>query len=158
MRFNPSLFDKLFDGHPIDANLSTVRTHSLDELKNSVARDLESLLNTRMGFSDAQMKSFPECASSMLTYGLNDFSGHSLASSDDRKFICESIRRAITHHEPRLNDVEVKLALREQSVSVLNFAIKALLVIHPAQEPVNFDALLQPSTHQYSVTRAKSKA
>jgi len=158
MRFNPSLFDKLFSGHTLDATQSTVRTFSLDEIKTSVARDLESLLNTRMAFSEVQMELFPQCASSMLTYGLTDFSAHSLASSDDRKFICESIRRAITHHEPRLNDVEVTLALREQSVSVLNFAIKALLVIHPAQEAVNFDALLQPSTHQYSVTRAKGKA
>ena len=158
MRFEPSLFDKLFEGHPIGANLSTVRSLSLDELKSSVARDLESLLNTRMGFFEAQMEPFPECASSMLTYGLNDFSGCSLASSDDRKFICGSIQRAIAHHEPRLKDVEVTLAIREQSVSVLNFAIKALLVVHPAQEPVNFDALLQPSTHQYSVPRARGKA
>lgn len=158
MRFEPSLLDRLFDDHPAGANASTVRMLSLDELKNSVARDLESLLNTRMGFSEAQMERFPECVGSMLTYGLNDFSGRSLASSDDRKFICGAIQRAIEHHEPRLTDVEVVLALREQSVSALNFAIKALLIVSEAQEPVNFDALLQPTTHQYAVTRTRGKA
>ncbi|GAB2873767.1 type VI secretion system baseplate subunit TssE [Paraburkholderia jirisanensis] len=157
MRFNPSLFDKLFGGYPTESNPSTVRTHSLDEIKHSVARDLESLLNTRMAFSEAQLELFRECAGSMLTYGLNDFSDRSLASSEDRSFICASIKRAITRHEPRLQGVEVALAVREQCVSVLHFAIKALLVVHPAQAPVNFDALLQPSTHQYSVTRAKGK-
>jgi type VI secretion system protein ImpF len=158
MRFEPSLFDKLFEDHSVDANRSTVRALSLDELKNSVARDLESLLNTRMGFSDAQLEPFPHCAESMLTYGLTDFSNRSLASSDDRKFICESIQSAIARHEPRLKSVEVTLALRERSVKVLTFAIKAMLVVRPAQEPVNFDALLQPSTHQYSVTRTRGIA
>jgi type VI secretion system protein ImpF len=160
MRFEPSLFDKLFESHSPRANQSTIRTLSLDEIKVSVARDLESLLNTRMGFSEARMAPFRECAGSMLTYGLNDFSGRSLASSDDREFICESIQRVIAHHEPRLSDVEVTLALRGQSepASGLNFAIKAMLVLHPAQALVNFDAMLQPSIHRYCVTRARGKA
>jgi type VI secretion system protein ImpF len=29
--------------------------------------------------------------------------------------------------------------------------------VHPAEEPVNFDALLQPSTLQYSVSRSRAK-
>jgi len=40
---------------------------------------------------------------------------------------------------------------------VLCFAIQALLVVHPAEEPVNFDVMLQPATLQYSVTRARLK-
>ena len=158
MRFEPSLFDKLFERHSPLGSASTVRTLSLDELKHSMAGDLEALLNTRMTFSEAVMGPFPECASSMLTYGLNDFSACSLASSDDREFICESIQRAIARHEPRLKDVEVMLALHERAVSALNFTIRALLVLHPAQELVNFDAQLQPSTHRYSVARTRGKA
>jgi type VI secretion system protein ImpF len=158
MRFEPSLFDKLFEDEPNGANPSTVHTLSLDELKSSVARDLEALLNTRMGLSEEALGEFPECARSILTYGLNDFSGRSLASDYDRKFICRSIQLAIARHEPRLRNVQVTLELREQSTSVLNFAISALLVVYSTQEPVNFDALLQPSTHQYSVMRARGKA
>ena len=40
---------------------------------------------------------------------------------------------------------------------MLCFAIQALLVVHPAEEPVNFDVMLQPATLQYSVTRARLK-
>jgi type VI secretion system protein ImpF len=53
--------------------------------------------------------------------------------------------------------VAVTLELNEQSTNALNFAIQALLVVHPAEEPVSFDAMLQPSTLQYSVTRARAK-
>ena len=48
--FEPSLFDKLFDDPPLAA---VRRKLSLDELKDSVARDLEALLNTRVVFDAA---------------------------------------------------------------------------------------------------------
>ncbi|OBR48511.1 type VI secretion system baseplate subunit TssE [Paraburkholderia tropica] len=155
MRFEPGLFDKVFYHAPDSA---TVRTLSLEELKAAVAQDLESLLNTRMVFSEEDLAGFPECSRSILTYGLTDFSGRSLASHDDRKFICECIARAIARHERRLVDVRVTLELRAPSAHALHFAIQAMLIVHPAQEPVSFDAQLQPSTHQYLVTRARNKA
>lgn len=92
----------------------------------------------------------------VLTYGLNDFAGLSLASHYDRAFICKSIQQAIARHEPRLQQVQVTFELNEQSTNALYFAIQALLVVHPAEEPVSFDAMLQPSTLQYSVTRARA--
>lgn len=156
-RFEPGLLDKLFDDDPRGQASATVRSLSLDELKNAVARDLESILNTRIALTEEMLAGLPECGQSVLTYGLNDFAGLSLASHTDRTFICQSIQRAIERHEPRLQKVKVALELNEQSTNVLNFAIQALLVVHPLQEPVNFDALLQPSTLQYSVSRTRAK-
>jgi type VI secretion system protein ImpF len=158
-RFEPSLFDKLFDDDPHGQAPATMRHLSLEELKSNVARDIESILNTRIAFSEELLEGLPECGRSVLTYGLNDFSGLSLASYTDRMFICRSIQRAIERHEPRLQRVKVALELNEQqSTNMLYFAIQALLVVHPAQEPVNFDAMLQPSTLQYSVSRSRAKA
>lgn len=134
-----------------------VRQLSLDELKGSVAHHIESLLNARITFTDERLAGFNECQRSVLTYGLNDFAGLSLASHDDRQTICNSIRRAIERHERRLKQVEVKLEVNAQSTNVLCFAIKAMLVVHPAAEPVSFDAMLQPATLQYSVIRARPK-
>ncbi len=91
-RFELSLLDKLFDDNPNGIDGPMVRSMSLDELKASVVRDLEALLNTRMVFSGERLAGFPECTKSVLTYGLDDFSGLSLASDNDRKFICASIR------------------------------------------------------------------
>ena len=156
-RFEPSLLDKLFgDGQNQPAS-AVVRQLSLDELKGTVARHIEALLNARITFTDERLVGLNECQTSVLTYGLNDFAGLSLASHDDRTTICNSIQRAIERHEPRLKNVVVKLEVNAQSTNALCFAIQALLVVHPAEEPVNFDAMLQPSTLQYSVTRARPK-
>jgi len=89
-----------------------------------------------------------------VTYGLNDFAGRSLSSPDDRAYICLCLQAAIARHEPRLRKVRASLELREDSVNRLNFSINALLVVSAVQEPVNFDAVLQPSTLQYSISKA----
>jgi type VI secretion system protein ImpF len=156
-RFEPSLLDKLFGDGRNQPTSAVVRHLSLDELKGTVARHIESLLNARIAFTEERLAGFDECQRSVLTYGLNDFAGLSLASHDDRETICKSIQRAIERHERRLKHVEVELEVNVQSTNLLCFAIKAMLVVHPATEPVNFDAMLQPSTLQYSVSRARPK-
>lgn len=150
--FEPTLFDKLCDDSPVEA---VQRRLSVDELKDSVARDLEALLNARTIFDDTFTERFPEAAKSIATYGLVDFAGLSLASVHDRAAICRSLEEAIARHEPRLRNVQVSLDLDRKSVNSLAFSIKAVLVVKPAREPVSFDALLQPTTLQYSVNRQK---
>ena len=43
----------------------------------------------------------------------------------------------------------------QNSINKLYFGITALLVVHEAKEPVSFDALLQPSTLQYSISNSR---
>jgi type VI secretion system protein ImpF len=152
--FTPGLFDRLIDAASSAAS-ATVSRVSLDELKDSVARDLEALLNTRVVIPDGLLKRYPECARSIVTYGLHDFAGLSLSSVDDRAFICRSLEAAIARHEPRLRSVQARLELRDDAVNRLNFAITALLVVSEAHEPVNFDAVLQPSSLQYTISKAR---
>jgi type VI secretion system protein ImpF len=91
----------------------------------------------------------------MCSYGMNDFIGLSLANPADRNFICRSLERTIAIHERRLRQVQVSLELDDGAINRLKFAINALLLVHPSTEPVFFDALLQPSTLQYSVSKSK---
>jgi len=158
-RFEPGFLDKLFDDDARGPASPVLRSHSIGEMKNAVARDIEALLNTRMVFTDEALEGFPECERSVVTFGLNDFSGRSLASHDDREFVCSSIRNAIDRHEKRLSNVSVTLMLDSQSdTQVLYFGITALLTLSHLQEPVQFDATLQPTTLQYSVSRGVGKA
>ncbi|MTV40797.1 type VI secretion system baseplate subunit TssE [Duganella radicis] len=152
--FTPGLFDRLMDG-PANGSSGTVSRLSIEDLKDSVARDLEALLNTRAVIPEDLLKRFPECGRSIATYGLNDFAGLSLSSADDRAFICRSLEKAIARHEPRLRNVQASLELRADAVNRLNFAITALLVVHSAHEPVNFDAVLQPSSLHYTISKAR---
>ena len=65
--FEPSLFDKLFDDQPMGA---VRRRLSLEQLKDSVARDLEALLNTRMALDAEVAESLPLVSRSVASFGL----------------------------------------------------------------------------------------
>lgn len=151
--FEPSLLDKLFDDAPRDATFGLVKRMSNEEFKDSVARDVEGLLNNRSVVTEDVVEHYPECQRSLATFGVYDFSGRSLASSLDRAFICRSLELAISRHEPRLVNVRVQLAAEQGNTGALRFSISALLVVRPSREPISFDAMLQPSTLQYAVRR-----
>jgi type VI secretion system protein ImpF len=151
--FTPGLFDRLME--PAHGMVSRL---SLDQLKDAVARDLEDLLNTRLGISDALQArlsaDYPECANAIVNYGLIDFAGMCLSSSDDQARICASLKAAIERHEPRLRQVRARLERELGSINRVNFVISGILDVFPACEAVNFDAVLQPSTLRYSINRA----
>ena len=154
-RFAPYLLDRLFDAAPGSPGDALKPMLTLDQLKDSVARDLESLLNTRRGFSAEELQGFGQVKRSVACFGLDDFSAKTLASTDDQAFICRALERAIADHEPRLRSVRVDLARRDGPTHRLRFAIRAMLRVHPMQEPVNFDAVLQAGTQHYAVTQAR---
>jgi type VI secretion system protein ImpF len=160
--FTPGLFDRLL-GVPTRAaaggaahgtSSATVSRISAEDLKDAVARDLEALLNTRAVLDEELLKDYPECSRSILNYGLSDFADRSLSSPSDRAHICACLEKVIARHEPRLRNVKASLEIREGAVNRLNFSITALLVASSSQEPVNFDAVLQRSTLQYSINKA----
>lgn len=156
--YTPGLFDRLMDTPVHGVASGTVSRLSIEELKDTVARDLEALLNTRTVIPEDLLKQYPECSRSIVTYGLNDFAGLSLSSSDDRAYICQCLEKAIARHEPRLRNVRASLEVHEGSINRLNFAIAALLVVHSSQEAVNFDAVLQPSSLHYTISKARRVA
>ena len=157
--FEPSLLEKLFDDQPRVAAASGIfKSISLDQYKESVARDLEGLLNSRAAFTEDDLKDYPQCRNSLMTYGLRDFSTMSLANGHDRAAICRSLEQAIARHEPRLHNVRVTFEGNGRSVGGLHFSIHGLLDVRPAREPISFDAMLQPNTLQYSVSRLRRAA
>lgn len=146
----PGLLDRLMDERP-DAGRGMPLTS--EQLKDSVARDLEALLNTRLAFDPAILNGYPEARASMLHYGLQDFAGYCLTSSVDRAAVCTSIQDAIEAHEPRLREVTATLDAAPGSVNRLSFIIHARLALPDSSEPVNFNAVLQPSSLHYAVKR-----
>jgi len=151
-RFTPSLFERLFDDPASVGVDHLLRGLSLDQMKASVACDLEALLNSRLGALEDMTASFPHARASILTFGMRDFAGLSFDSLHDQQIICESIAETIERHEPRLRDVRVELHSPDMHQQMLlNFVVKAMLVLDPSFEPVSFDAFLQPMTHKYAV-------
>jgi type VI secretion system protein ImpF len=152
--FAPGLLDRLLGERAHGAASGIVSRLSMEQLKDSVARDLEALLNTRIGIAPELLEGFPECRKSIISYGLIDFAGFCLSSTDDRAAICASLKAAIEQHEPRLRGVSASLELEQGSVNRLNFVINAMLQVEESAEPVNFNAVLQPSSLHYSISKA----
>ena len=149
----PGLLDRLMDERR-DAVPDTSGTRiGIEGFKDSVARDLEALLNTRIALDAGDLAGYPHARASLLHYGLVDFAGCCLTSSIDRAAICASIEAAIAAHEPRLSDVRAVLEPDAGAVNRLQFAIHARLVLDGQHETINFNAVLQPSSLHYNIHR-----
>lgn len=153
-KYHPSLLERLADHDPRrSSEPDALRQITAEEMKDSVARDLEALLNSRCAMSEQLFKRYPESLKSICSYGMADFVGRSLANPSDRNHICRSLQRTIAVHEPRLKQVHIALELDSRTTNRLKFTIHALLTVHPSMEPVHFDALLHPATLNYSVSK-----
>ena len=150
-----SIFDRLLDDDPKNKRVSEVppvRTQAVRKYKDSVARDLESLLNTRATPLE-QAADFPDLTKSMYTYGLPDFSGVSVRGPSNRQQLAKKIQQAIQVHEPRLTNVTVEIPSENDGPHVmqLRFIVNALLRMAPAPEQVAFDTMLEISRGEYQV-------
>ena len=144
--FRSTLFDRL-----IPEQEEQLKGLSIQELRESVAHDLEDLLNSRMAKLE-HIEDFPLVKKSILQFGIIDFVGLSTANPTDRDKICQSIEQSIAAHEPRLTQIKVEMLLDGHNMGSLCLSIQAYLNIHPLYEPVVFDALLKPTTQQYVIS------
>jgi type VI secretion system protein ImpF len=150
-----SVFERLIDYEPRNAKEAPV-THgqSVRQLKESVRRDLEWLLNTRLVAipPDERLR---EVNRSAYVYGLPDFTAYSLSNPDDQNKLTRHLQTAIKQFEPRLAKVRVvPVDESAPSTRTFRFRIEALLLMDPAPEHISFDTVLQLSSGEYEVVRA----
>jgi type VI secretion system protein ImpF len=156
MRYTPSLLDKLVHQSIPERSGILLPGLSLNEVKSSVAADLEALLNTRASFGEEDQQDFPLSARSIVNFGVADFSAYSLSSGLDREYICRSIQLAIERQEPRLRSVVVLLQQagaenNQKNFNRLSFTIQATLMVSDVIEPVSFDARFESAAQHYTV-------
>jgi type VI secretion system protein ImpF len=148
----PSVLDRLLDDEPeLSKETSKSRTQVLRELKQTVRRDLENLLNTRW-----RCVSWPpnldELEVSLANYGIPDFVGMNMGIAEDREQFRRILEKVIRNYEPRFKKVDVRLVQSaDQTDRTLRFRIDALLHAEPAPEPVVFDTALEPVTQSFEV-------
>lgn len=157
-RFAPFLLDRLIDPSSGSGPADVSRlTRSLEQLKDSVARDVEALLNSRCAIPEADLADYKEAKRSLLRFGLDDFSWRTLASVEDRAHICRSIQRAIADHETRLRNTMVDIEVDNVQGGGVRFLIRGLLVLHPTAEPVSFDAVMRTGSKHYEVQKSPQR-
>lgn len=150
----PSLLDRLLDDAPdVSTEPAWSWTQSLGELKQSVMRDLEALLNTRQACTELALGAAKaEIAQSVLTYGLPDLTSASAASPEARETLRLAVEAAIRRFEPRLIDVRVRAnEMADAFDRTLRLTVEALLDMDPEPIPIAFDTVLESSTGAYQV-------
>ena len=151
VRITPSIIDRLLDFEPkVSTEAPKSHSRNLRELKQSVKRDLEWLLNTRHS-GDKIPEGLEEVNKSVAIFGLPDFTGLSSKNSDDRKNLIGSIETALRIFEPRFMNVKVVLLDLDEIERGVKFQIQATLRVEPTPEPVVFDTILQVGSGEFQV-------
>jgi type VI secretion system protein ImpF len=151
IRITPSVFDRLLDFEP-EAKTESVksRSKSLRELKQSVRRDLEWLLNTRQIATEIP-ETLVELNKSVFAYGMPDITGTSAKNLSEQKRLVKQIETAIKNFEARFLDVKVIFEPINNIDRTIRFKIEARLDIEPTPEPIVFDTVLQLGSGGFSL-------
>lgn len=151
-RITPSLLDRLLDFDPRNSSEpQKSQSQTIRELKNSVGRDLEWLLNSRR-LAYELTGGFEEVNRSVIAYGIPDLTTMSPDNILDRKALVKQIEAAIAIFEPRFLSVKVTLEAIGGTERSLRFRIDAQLDIDPAPEAVSFDTSLDSGSGHFQVT------
>jgi type VI secretion system protein ImpF len=148
----PSVLDRLIDEEP-DKRREPPKSRSqvLRELRQSVRRDLEQLLNTRHRCVEWP-PNLDQLDASLVNYGIPDFTGASMSSPADREQFRRVVEWVIRKFEPRFKSVKVDFRDEgDTGARSLALRIDAVLYAEPAPEPVVFDSQLEPTTGSFEI-------
>lgn len=147
-----SVLDRLIDQEPkrtTEAPPSAAQ--SLRDLKSSLRRDIEWLLNTRCSIQEPPAGS-TELLRSLYVYGLPDVCSLSLSSTRDFRRLSRAMEAALATFEPRLRSIRVALVpVSDRTSRVLRFQIEGVLRLEPVPEHVTFDTMLELTSGEYEV-------
>jgi len=147
----PSVIDRLIDLEPANRNeAQSARSQSIKELKDSIRRDLEWLLNSRRTPAEPPPAA-RELWRSVYCYGLPDITGMALQSAEDQSRLAHTVEATIAIFEPRLLNVSVSLLPSNPGSRMLRFHIEALLRTDPAPARVSFDTTLELTSGEYDI-------
>ncbi len=147
----PSVIDRLIDHEPrVSTEPESRRVARLSDIKQSVRRDLEWLLNSRRLVVDIP-HGLTQLKTSVLTYGLPDFTHSSLVNPGDRAALQRAIENVVARFEPRLTQVVVTLVEGGALDRGLRFRIDAVLDVKPTPEAISFDSVLELPTKAFVV-------
>lgn len=113
----------------------------------NIVRDVSSLLNSRL--NSLPIENFSELQTSLLNYGLPDFSHLEATNSQVSDKIKEKIKETLMLHEPRLKNIEITVT--DIAKYSINFTINATFMADPDPISIRFDSQYQPDLQQFKV-------
>lgn len=149
-----SVLDRLLDSAESagDAPTARPRSHTLNDLKAAIRRDVEDLLNTYRR-AESWPETLRELDDSIFAYGVHDMVSENLATVARRRQVVADLEAAIRHWEPRFTRLSViMLDNADPADRSLRFRINADIRLDPAAEPVVFDSVVDPTSNTVLVT------
>ncbi len=144
-KLRPSILDRLIDNDPNNNIDSDIDQHQkLKELRQSVCRDLENLLNTRMRIVEPDDE-YRQLKHSLLNYGLPDLAAINITNIEKRKEFVRGLEQLLLDFEPRFKTVSIIYQNNSDNIDrTLRFRIDATLYADPSPEVIVFDSVLEP--------------
>jgi type VI secretion system protein ImpF len=143
VRVQQSLLERLIDDAPDrDRDPPTASAEAMQQLRQSVRRELEALLNARRRWK-SPARELTELPGSPVGYGIPDFAAGVFNNQGERDRLRLEIEATIRRFEPRFLSVRVHLIDDEQRLdAALRLRIEAVLHAEPAPEQVTFDTIV----------------
>ena len=148
-----SLLDRLLDDEP-EVGRESVQNplFGIRQIKATVIRDLENLLNTRRLILPIPV-SYRDIHNSVFMYGLGDFTSENPQSPSVRQRLRLDIEKTISRFEPRLKNVTVRLEKGTERGRSVRLRISGMLVLESETEPVVFDTYFDPDRGRYVIQK-----
>lgn len=150
-----SILDRLVDNEPAVSHEPVQhRLFSIGQIKTSIIRDLENLLNTRRQILLPPV-AYKEVNNSLYVYGLSDFTSQNPKSLSVKQQLRLDIENTISRFEPRLKNVNIEIEIEKSRAdkSSIWFRITGLLVVEPIKEPVTFDTYFDINRGKYIISK-----
>ena len=151
-RLLASVYDRLIDLNPnVQTESPKSQSQVVYELKQSLRRDLENLLNTRWTCT-SWPPDYEELDLSLINYGIPDFTGVNMGGVENQERLLQIVTRAIEKFEPRL--IKFSIEVRNTGTRIdrmLSFRVDGLLHAEPFPEQVVFDTSLDVHSSEFEV-------
>jgi len=155
-KLRPSILDRLLDNDPEKTvEVDRDQHQKIKDLRYSVRRDLEQLLNTRLRIVEPGDE-YRELKLSLLNYGLPDLATINVNDIVKRKEFVEQLENLLVEFEPRFKSVTVTYQENTDTLDrTLRFRIDAVLYADPSPEVVVFDSVLEPVSRSVNLEEAR---
>lgn len=155
-KLRPSILDRLFDDEPhVQTEVASGKEQNIKELRASVRRDLEKLLNTRYRVVEPS-EEYTQLEHSILNYGLPDLATVNTLDISKKTEFTNSLETLLKEFEPRFKSVNVKFTENQNKADrTLRFSIEATIYASPYPEVVIFDSILEPVTRTVNVEEVR---
>jgi len=150
----PSLLDRLLPQDPGSGLSVRPDGFRIEQMVESVRRDLENLLNTRQTQWDLPPE-YVELTRSVFTFGVPDVTRLSTMALERLNELGPLIQELIERFEPRLRDVQVLLSQMSSKGREIRFHIEGRLRVEPFPE-LGFETVVELTSGRAQVTSTES--